>query len=157
MNTNKLALFAILLWLITLAGFAWFFIRGSTAPGTQERTAIVLNAHERDLILTEMRGLLSAIQGVVDGVGREDRKQIAESARAAGMAAAADANPALLAKLPLPFKTLGMSVHRDMDDIADAAEEGRPAPELLNKVAATLSKCVACHAAWQFKVDDAKE
>lgn len=157
MKSNQLAVFAILLWLITLAGLAWFFISGSTAPGTQERTSIVLNAQERDLILTEMRGLLSTIQGIVDGVGRDDRKQIAESARAAGMAAAADASPALLAKLPLPFKTLGMSVHRDMDDIADAAEEGRPAPELLNKVAATLSKCVACHAAWQFKVDEAKE
>lgn len=46
------------------------------------------------------------------------------------MASAADVNPALMAKLPLPFKSLGMSVHHDMDDLAKAATEGKPAAEL---------------------------
>ena len=33
-----------------------------------------------------------------------DRAQIEQAARSAGMAMAADVNPALMAKLPLPFK-----------------------------------------------------
>ena len=56
MKSSKIAVFAILLWLITLAVFAWFFIRGNTATGSDNRTAVVLGAGERDLILTEMRG-----------------------------------------------------------------------------------------------------
>jgi hypothetical protein len=67
------------------------------------------------------------------------------------MASAADVNPALMAKLPMPFKQLGMSVHHDMDDLALAAESSKPAAELQTMLTNTLSKCVACHASWQIK------
>lgn len=56
-----------------------------------------------------------------------------------------------MAKLPLEFKALGMGVHHDMDEIAKAAEDGQPAAELLKMTSHTLTKCVACHAAWQLK------
>ena len=69
------------------------------------------------------------------------------------MASAADVNPALMAKLPLPFKSLGMSVHHDMDDFAKAATEGKPAAELQKQLTNTLAKCVACHSAWQLKTE----
>lgn len=103
----------------------------------------------QDLILLEMRGLLSATQGILEGANQGDMNRIIQSSRSAGMAAAADVNPLLMAKLPLAFKTLGMSIHRDMDEIADAAEGGKPAPELLKMTSNTLTKCVACHASWQ--------
>jgi hypothetical protein len=98
-----------------------------------------------------MRGLLSATQSVLDGVNKGDMQQVAKAARTAGMAGAADVNPALMAKLPLDFKSLGMSVHHAMDDIAIAAETGQPAPEILKMASDNLSKCVACHSAWQLK------
>lgn len=151
MKTNKLALAALLLWVLTVAIFAWFFVRGNTAAGTDGRTAIVLQAAERDLVLSEMRGLLSATQAVLEGANKGDMQQVAKAARAAGMASAADVNPALMAKLPLDFKSLGMSVHHEMDNIAQAAESGKPAPEILKMASDTLSKCVACHAAWQLR------
>jgi hypothetical protein len=44
-----------------------------------------------------------------------------------------------------------MSVHHDMDAIAKAADDGRPTAELLKMTSDTLTKCVACHAAWQLK------
>lgn len=154
MKANKLALAALLLWVLTVAIFAWFFVRGNTAAGTDGRTAIVLQAAERDLVLSEMRGLLSATQAVLEGVNNGDMQQVAKAARAAGMAGAADVNPALMAKLPLDFKSLGMSVHHAMDDIAVAAESGKPAPEVLKMAADTLNKCVACHASWQLKASN---
>lgn len=154
MKSNKIALLAILLWIVTMAVFAWFFVRGNTVTGTDNRTAVVLKANERNLVLQEMRGMLSATHGIIDGANRGNLGQIAKAARSAGMAAAADVNPALMARLPLPFKTLGMSVHHDMDEIAKAAENGKPAPELLKMLSDTLSKCVACHAAWQLKAED---
>lgn len=151
MKSNKIALFSILLWLATILVFAWFFIRGNTVAGTDNRTAVVLGAGERTLILSEMRGLLAGTQGILEGINHNDAKQVAQAARAVGMASAADVNPVLIAKLPLPFKQLGMSVHRDMDDLAQAAENGKPAAELQTMLTGTLSKCVACHAAWQIK------
>ena len=44
-----------------------------------------------------------------------NRAQIEQAVRSAGMHMAADVNPALMAKLPLPFKQMGMSIHKDMD------------------------------------------
>jgi hypothetical protein len=151
MKSNKLAQIALLLWLATVAVFAWFFIRGNTAAGNDGRTAVVLQAGERNLILSEMRGLLAATQGILDGANNGDMQRIIKAAHAAGMAGTADVNPALMAKLPLEFKALGMGVHHEMDEIAKAAEDGKPAAELLKMTSNTLTKCVACHAAWQLK------
>jgi hypothetical protein len=154
MKSNKIASAAILLWVATVAVFAWFFIRGNTVAGTDNRTAVVLGAGERTLILSEMRGLLAGTYNILDGINRNDPKQIAKAARAVGMASAADVNPALMAKLPISFKQLGVSVHHDMDDLAQAAESGKPAAELQTMLTNTLSKCVACHASWQLKADN---
>lgn len=116
------------------------------------RTAVVLQASERNLVLSEMRGLLAATQGIVEGVTQGDAQRISKAARSGGMAAAADVNPALMAKLPLEFKQFGLSLHRDMDEIAKAADGGKPMPELLKMTSDVLTKCVACHAGWQIKV-----
>ena len=151
MKPNKTSLIAILLWIVTIAVFAWFFIRGNTTAGTDGRTAVVLQASERDFVLSEMRGMLAATQGVLEGANRGDMHLVIKAASAAGMGVAADVNPALMAKLPLDFKTLGMSVHHDMDDIAKTAASGTPAPEILKMLSNTLTKCVACHSAWQLQ------
>lgn len=149
MKSNKIASIALLLWVVTIAVFAWFFIRGNTTAGTDGRTAVVLQPAERDLVLTEMRGLLSSTQGILEGANQGDVARIILASRAAGMASAADVNPALMAKLPLEFKSLGMSVHHDMDEIAKAAEGGTPVPEILKMTSKAITKCVACHSAWQ--------
>ena len=154
MKFNKLAPIALLLWVATIAVFAWFFIRGNTRPGSDGRTAVVLQASERDRVLSEMRGLLSAIQGILEGANQGDMQRIIKVSKAAGMANAADVNPALMAKLPIEFKTLGMRVHRDMDEIAEAAGSGTPAPEILKMASNVLTKCVACHSVWQVKVEN---
>ncbi len=151
MKTNKLALTAIILWLASAIVFAWFFVKGNTTSVEGQRTAIVLQPAERELVLMEMRGLLNSTQGILAGLDTHDLQQVAKSARASGMASAADVNPALMAKLPMSFKQLGMSVHVAMDEIAKDAETGKPSGEILHKLSNTLSSCVACHAAWQLK------
>ena len=153
MKTTKIASAAILLWIATLTVGGWFFIRGNVEPGTDNRTAIVLQASERDLILQEMRGMLLATHGILDAINQGNMALVAKMARPAGMAAAADVNPALMAKLPLPFKSLGMSVHRSMDEMAQAAESGIPAPEILKKLSSTLALCVGCHSTWQLRTN----
>ena len=151
MKSNKLAQIALLLWVVTIAVFAWFFIRGNTTAGTDGRTAIVLQPGERDFVMTEMRGLLAATQEIMDAGSQNDTQRIVKAARGAGMAGAADVNPALMVKLPVEFKKLAMGMHGDMDEIAKAGESGKPVPELLKMTSSALTKCVACHAAWQIK------
>lgn len=153
MKSNKLALLALLLWVATIVTITWFVVRGNTTAGTDGRTAVVMTDSERNLVLTEMRGLLSAVHGILDGINHNDMKQIATAARLAGMGSAADVNPALMAKLPLPFKQLGMSVHHDMDELAQAAESGKPAAQLQVMLTTSVAKCVACHSAWQLKAE----
>ncbi|QKE41608.1 MAG: hypothetical protein HO274_09995 [Ferrovum myxofaciens] len=151
MKSNKFGLLSLLLWIATVATFAWFFIHGNTTAGTDRRTAIVLKASEREFVLSEMRGMLVATQGIMEGANRGDMQAVIKAASAAGMGVAADANPALIAKLPLDFKTLGMSVHQDMDDIAKAAAAGTPTAEILKMESNTLTKCIACHSVWQLQ------
>jgi hypothetical protein len=151
LKSNRLAFVALLLWVATICAAGWFFIRGSTAAGTDGRTAVVLTANERDFVMLEMRGLLSATQQILEGANQGDRARIVKAAHGAGMASAADVNPALMMKLPLEFKQLAMSLHRNMDEIAKAAEGGKPVPELLKMTSDAMTQCVACHAAWQIK------
>lgn len=151
MKSNKLAQIALLLWLVTIAVFGWFFIRGNTTAGTDGRTAVVLQAGERDFVMAEMRGLLAATQEILEGANQGDLPRIIKAARGAGMVATADVNPTLMVKLPIEFKQLAMSLHRNMDEIAKAAEGGKPVPQLLKMTSDTLTKCVACHSAWQIK------
>jgi hypothetical protein len=154
MKASRTAQIALLFWVLTIAVLGWFFIHGNTTVGTDGRTAVVLQASERDFVLSEMRGMLAATQGILEGANQGNMQGVMKAASAAGMGAAADVKPALMAKLPIEFKTLGMSVHRDMDEIAKAAASGTPAPEILKMASNTLTKCVACHSAWQLKAEN---
>lgn len=152
MNLNKIALAAIILWLATIGAAVWFFVRGNTDTGTDGRTAIVLDAREHGLVLAEMRGLLLSIRDMLDGLNKNDMKQVAQAARAGGMGVAADLDAGLMAKLPISFKQPGLSMHQRMDEIASAAENGKQQPEIMSMMTEVLSSCVACHASWQLKV-----
>jgi phage shock protein PspC (stress-responsive transcriptional regulator) len=147
-----------ILWVVTVLFTGWVFVKGWTAPSTDGRTEILLAPSERDLILGEMRDLLKAVSGVVAGLGEfsQPSTQVAQAARAAGMHMAADVNPTLLARLPLAFKQMGMSVHRDMDGLADAAAAGETPQQILNRLAGITARCTACHDMYRFGTDKAQ-
>ena len=144
---------ALLLWVVGAGMVSWFFITGITVPGDDGRTAIQLAPVERVFILKEMRQLLQATHGVVTGLSDPDqsqgRNQAAAAARSGGMGMAADANPALMLKLPLPFKQMGLSVHRDFDRLADAITEEATSQQVLQQLSSITSRCTACHEMFQ--------
>jgi hypothetical protein len=144
---SRLCVIAVVLWFITVGGLAWLFVKGWTAPGTDQRTAIVLSVSERDLILGEMRMLLKAVHGVVTGLSTADpdRQAMQAAAKAAGMTMAADVNPAVMAKLPLAFKQMGMSIHRDMDALAEAVERKDTPQQILQRLSGMTARCTTCH------------
>lgn len=148
--TRKLAFAALLLWLVTVAAAAVLFIRGDTSPGSDGRTAVIMGGGERDFVLAEMRNLLAAVGEVTAGLADGDRAKIAKAARQVGRAAAGDAPPALLAKLPLDFKRAAMDLHGGFDALAAAAEAGASTPVLAAQLADQLNRCSGCHQAYRF-------
>ncbi len=151
MKFRILPVVAIALWVVTAAAAIVFFVRGQTQVGSDGRTAVLLAPNERDLVLGEMRGVLASVQGILDGVNAGDLKRAAKAARESGMAAAADVNPALMAKLPLEFKELGLSLHRRFDDLAAAADSGASREQVLGSLSTQLSACVGCHAGYRLE------
>ena len=142
------------LWIVTIAVAGWFFVKGWTTEGTDGRIQIVLAPAERDLILGEMRMLLKAVHSVVTGLAGQDqeanRAQIEQAVRSAGMGMAEDVNPALMAKLPLPFKQMGMSIHKDMDALADAIVQKETPQQILQRLSSMTARCTACHDMYRF-------
>lgn len=152
----RLCIVAVLLWMVTLIGAGWLFVKGWTTRGADSRTEIILAPAERDLILGEMRQLLKAVHGVVTGMAGQDqlagRQQMAQAARAAGMGMAADVNPAIMVKLPLPFKQMGMSIHRDMDALADGIAQQETSQQILQRLSSMTARCTTCHDLYRFGV-----
>jgi len=64
-----------------------FIVRGSVAPASDGRTAILLDPGERDLVLAEMRAFLQATQGVLVAATKSDPAGAAAAARGVGAAA----------------------------------------------------------------------
>lgn len=145
-----LALVAALL--LVIAAMAWkFIIAGSTEKAEDGRLAVLVTPQERAMILAEMRDFVSGLQAMTDALARGDMKGVATAARAMGSAKTKGEPAALMGKLPIEFKTLGLAVHRDFDAMAlDAEGLGLP-KHTLGQLAATLQKCVACHASFQIK------
>lgn len=145
------------LWIVTIGVAGWFFVQGWATQGTDGRIQIVLAPTERDLILGEMRMLLKAVHGVVTGLAVQnqeaDRARIVQAARSAGMAMAADLNPALMAKLPLPFKQMGMSIHKDMDALADAIVQKETPQQILQRLSSMTARCTTCHDLYRFSAE----
>lgn len=128
-----------------------FILSGSTAQVTDQRTAILLNDSERELVLGEMRTFLSATQRIAAGISAEDMQAVAAAARSVGQAAAQAVPGSLMGKLPIEFKKLGLATHSSFDQIAmDAADLGDPAHSL-GQLSVLLNNCVACHATFQIK------
>lgn len=143
---SKLCLTALVIWLVTMGGLGWLFVRGWTTEGSDRRTAIALAPSEQDQILSEMRLLLKAVHGVVTGLSGSDGdvKAVEEAARAA------DVSPALMAKLPLAFKQMGVSVHQEMDQLADAVVQRESPPQLLRRLSSITARCTTCHDLYRF-------
>lgn len=154
MSWRVLGLGTLVLWIITVGMIVALFVQGHTRPGVDGRTEIILAPSERDLVLAEMRQLLKAVHGVVTVLGSSEQnlKAAEGAARAAGMTMAADVNPAVMLKLPLPFKQMGMSIHKDMDRLADGIAQGESSVQILNRLSSMTSRCTTCHDMYRFGV-----
>lgn len=142
---------------VALAAMSYMFlVRGNVIASTDGRTAIVLEAGERDLVLAEMRGFLEGIQSITEGLAEKDMASIAAAAKFVGMANTEAVPVSLMSKLPLEFKTLGMSTHKAFDDLAMEAEDMGNSEVVLARLGQLMLKCTACHASYRLESEGAK-
>ena len=121
------------------------------ASGDDRRVVLELTPGERAMILEEMRMFLDGVQKMTGSLGKQDMPGAAEAARGMGQKMVHEVPPELRAKLPLEFRQLGFSVHRDFDQIALDADSLKDVSFSLNQLSATLQKCVSCHATYQIR------
>ena len=151
MKKLSLLLNVVLIGVIAYGGYK-FLIQGSVKPTDDGRTAIMLTAGERDHILGDMRGFLETVQGITEALGQGDLKTVADLGTAAGSAAASTAPAALIGKLPLDFKTLGMDTHSLFDDLAKTATESNDVAITTAALGDLMLNCTGCHAGYRLDV-----
>jgi hypothetical protein len=138
------------LWVMTIVFGSYFFVFGRTTASVDGRIAVVLSPTEREFVLNEMRSLVVGLNGVMDGLAKEDNDAIAASLSSMGMVMAADDSEVLLGKLPLGLKKMGLGLHRKMDVLADQVSKGElTQKQLFGELSASLATCVSCHATYR--------
>ena len=135
--------------LATAALVYLFVIRGETAPASDGRMAVLMTPGERDLVLSEMRAFLIALQTISQAVVDEDTVAVVTAARQVGGAAQKGMPASLAGKLPLEFKRLGFDTHSRFDQLALNAEQFGDTAQVLPELATLMQNCIACHAAYR--------
>ncbi|NQU57262.1 MAG: cytochrome c [Rhodospirillales bacterium] len=143
--------------IVGIAAMAYMFvIRGNVTASDDGRTSILLSAGERDLVLTEMRGFLEAVEVITVAISEKDMVAVASSAHDVGMANARGVPASLMGKLPLDFKSLGSATHKAFDALAVEAQDMGDEQLVLSKLGNLMSNCTTCHAAFRFDIEDEK-
>ncbi|GAB6041310.1 hypothetical protein [Endothiovibrio diazotrophicus] len=122
------------------------FTMGRAAAETTEdpRQSLGLTPGERVQFLSEMRGMLASVQGIVAGIATEDRDRIIAAAHHSGNRMARATPDSVRAKLPHTFKALGGPTHLLFEELAVRAE----VEEMDSLTALTgelMKQCLACH------------
>lgn len=151
-TTTWLSLFLIISILLNGVMLYRFIIAGNPLEVADQRTAIVLEEGERELVLAEMRQFLIAVQGITQASQQDEMESVIKHARTVG-AAAANAVPApLMGKLPLEFKQLGRKTHLEFDAIALDAESLGDGAHAMEQLGRLLNNCIACHSSYQIRM-----
>ncbi len=146
----------LLLVLVIAGGVYKFGFLGSTLPAGDGRLAIQLNSGERNLVLSEMRSFLEAVQVITEGMTEEDMDKVASAARKVGLSAQQGVPVSLMGKLPMAFKQLGMDTHRKFDQIAMDAEQLGDVGQTLEQLSVLLRNCAGCHAGYSLVAVEAQ-
>ena len=156
-----------------LAGATLVAGHGHSAQHRDTRQAIPLPAMQRDMLLAEMRGLLTAVNGLLRGLAARDTALMRQSAASGGMtammrgvgmgmrrgAAGRGADSAQMgegrgmgASMPEGFRTLMHGTRSAFDSLALRIAAGVPSDTVVARLGSITSNCVACHAAYRLEV-----
>ena len=132
-------------------------ISTSVFADEDNRRVVNLSETNRNLVLTEMRALLSGTQAILGALANDDMKAVAESAKPLGMGMAHNAENHLHDALPKEFMMLGKTVHVAFDEIARDAESVNDSKHTLKQLNQMMAQCTACHSSYQIRVTSAND
>jgi hypothetical protein len=136
------------------------------------RQVIRLPVMHRDMILTEMRGLLTSVNGILRGLAAQDTALMRTSAEGAGMAAmmrgegmggagrgmhaggmGMGGGRGMGPMLPAGFRALGHQTHAAFDTIAMRIGAGAKPDTVIARLARITDNCLACHSTYRLEVN----
>lgn len=120
------------------------------AEATDGRMDLGLTPEERVEFLAEMRQMLASVQGILQGIGTEDRNRIAAAARLSGNRMARATPDSVREKLPQSFRDIGGPTHLLFEELAVRAETDEM-DSLARFTAELMNPCVACHAVFRVR------
>ncbi len=114
------------------------------------RINLHLTEIERADFLSEMRQMLTSIQGIISGIAEEDIEKIIKSARYSGNRMARATPTSIKEKTPQAFKEIGGPTHMMFEEMVIRAEtdDMQTLTELTGQI---MQQCLSCHAI--FKVN----
>ena len=128
-----------------------FSISSALAEEPDARQTVPLTEDQRNLVLTEMRHLLSGVETIIKAVAKNNMSAVADAASALGANMENHSEHTLHEVLPKEFMRLGMSMHQDFDKIAADAMALKDSRHTLAQLGETMSKCNSCHALYQIR------
>lgn len=117
---------------------------------TDSRQIIPLTEAERSAVAAEMRQMLASIQGITDGLSRDDMQTVSEAASKSGMAMMQGLPAQIRMKFPAAFSQMGMASHQAFDRIARETKTNKDPAPVLRQLSMAMQNCVACHAVYRF-------
>ena len=116
-----------------------------------ERINLGLTPTEKIEFLTEMRQMLTSIQGIISGIGSNNPEQIIKAARYSGNRMARATPESVKQKTPPAFKEIGGPTHMMFEELVVRAETDEM-EDLAEFTGELMKQCLACHS--MFKVSD---
>jgi len=145
---NKQNFFVVLIFLLSVIAAP---VSSGDSEIQDDRINLGLTKSEKAEFLQEMRQMLVSIQGIISGIGEENRKLIISSARKSGNRMARATPDSVRKKLPQSFKEMGGPTHMMFEEIAVIAETD-DMDILATTTGNLMQQCVACHS--MYKVDE---
>jgi len=112
---------------------------------SDNRIKLVMTSAERAEFLAEMRKMLGSVQAIMQGIGDENREQIAAAARLSGNTMARATPDNVRNRLPVAFKEMGGPTHMMFEELAIRAETDEM-DMLARDTGKLMNQCMACHA-----------
>lgn len=125
-------------------------INAEDHEGSDKRISLGFSELEKAQFLSDMRQMLASIQGVIAGIGEENRELIISSARYSGNRMARETPESIKNKTPQSFKDVGGPTHMMFEELVIRAETD-DMNTLTSFTGELMKQCLACHA--MFKVD----
>ena len=113
--------------------------------GPDKRAVITLSAEQRDALLSEMRGLLSGMQSIMDAASSMDVGKIRTVAKALGAAAIAAQDSSYEKALPTDFRKLEAETRAQFDALSEAVRGFTARDTTLSYLSRISQGCVSCH------------